>query len=574
VIDPGAARMDRMLAPARWLRLDRTVCSVPVWLLCSALAPVACGSSRHGASTATGGAGSGGRSSDASAGATAGRGGSGGAVDSGVGAGGSGGNPLDPPDTGAPGRCSGHSVLAEVTAGGAGGRDAGASDASTADAAVNTVYAFPGAEGFGRNARGGRGGGVCHVTNLAPSGPGSFLDCVSLPNYTVVFDVSGWITLTGDIGVGQSRLTIAGQTAPSLGIGIRGRTLNVGGSDVVMRFLRVRRGTVSTIARNDAMIVASAAHDLIIDHCSIAFGTDETLSVPGDTPTGPHNLTVQWSIIAWGLQKDNHSAGSLFVSNMTTIHHTLWAFNKTRNPRCRSESPTARGQGGHVDWVNNVTFGWNASDPVGAANGWTITSHPFILGGTTTGEHSANAIGNYFVSELAASYAFVEGTPNFSLYFENNLLDGNGNGQLDVSDDTLGMIEGTPTLLTARLPSADVTIDDPATAYERVLASAGTTVPARDETDELLISRVQSQTGDLLQTEADLAAVGIGDRGYGTLPIERRPVDYDTDCDGMPDTWETAHALDPADPADRNEDRDADGYTNLEEYLDTLAGTY
>jgi hypothetical protein len=208
---------------------------------------------------------------------------------------------------------------------------------------------------------------------------------------------------------------------------------------------------------------------------------------------------------------------------------------------------------------------------VGAQNGWSLNHHPFILGGTPNGEHAANAIGNYFISGPSFAYAFVQGTPNFSFYFENNLLDGNGNGVLDVSDDTLGMVEGTPTLLAARLPSADVTIDDPVIAYERVLAGAGVTVPARDETDELLVSRVRTQTGDLIQTERDLVAAGVGDLGYGTLPVERRPDDYDTDCDGMPNTWETASGLDPADPADRNDDRDFDGYTNLEEYLNTVA---
>ena len=104
---------------------------------------------------------------------------------------------------------------------------------------------------------------------------------------------------------------------------------------------------------------------------------------PGDEGRGPRNLTLQHSIVAWGLQRDNHSAGSLFVSNQTTIHHTLWAFNKTRNPRCRSEEASNRGQGGHSDWVNNVIYAWNAQDPVGEERGFSISYDPFILAGTS-----------------------------------------------------------------------------------------------------------------------------------------------------------------------------------------------
>src|SRR5690606_32642643 len=266
------------------------------------------------------------------------------------------------------------------------------------------VYAFPGAEGFGRDALGGRGGEVCHVTTLADSGPGSLRDCVSQSNRTVVFDVGGWITLSSNLGITQNNLTLAGQTAPGNGIGIRGRKVSIGGSDIVLRFLRVRRGILETTARDDAMTVASGAENVIVDHCSIGFGTDENFSIPGDEGRGPRHLTVQWSIIAWGLQRNNHSAGSLLTSNETTIHHTLWAFNKTRNPRARSESPDNRGQGGHLDWVNNVIYGWNAPDPVGEEEGWSISHHPFILAGTSNGQHAANAVGNYFVSARSASY--------------------------------------------------------------------------------------------------------------------------------------------------------------------------
>jgi hypothetical protein len=411
---------------------------------------------------------------------------------------------------------------------------------------------------------------VCHVTTLSDSGAGSLRDCVSQPNRTVVFDVGGWINLSSNLGITQNNLTIAGQTAPGSGIGVRGRKLSIGGDHVVMRFLRVRRGILVTTDRDDAMTVSSDASDVIIDHCSVSYGTDETLSMPGDEGRGPRNLTLQWSIVAWGLQRNNHSAGSLFTSNQTTIHHTLWAFNKTRNPRARSEEASNRGQGGHLDWVNNVIYGWNAPDPVGEAQDWSISHDPFILAGTSNGQHAANAVGNYFISTRSASYAFHNGTSNFSLFASNNLLDGNANGALDSSKSGNDMIEGSPTLLGARLAGPEVTTDAPADAYTRVLAGAGVTVPARDEADALLISQVQGQSGILIQSEEDLIGLGVGDSGYGTLPNASRPAGFDTDQDGMPNVWETANGFNPDDADDRNGDADGDGYTNLEEYLNSL----
>jgi pectate lyase len=458
-----------------------------------------------------------------------------------------------------------------VATGGAGGN--GAMDGSggfAGNGEPGVLRAFPGAEGFGRDALGGRGGTVCHVTTLADSGAGSLRDCVSQSNRTVVFDVGGWITLSSNLGITQNNLTIAGQTAPGNGIGVRGRKVSIGGSHIVLRFLRIRRGIVATTDRDDAMTVSSAAENVIIDHCSVGFGTDETLSMPGDEPIGPRNSTLQWSIVAWGLQRNNHSAGSLFTSNQTTIHHTLWAFNKTRNPRARSELASERGEGGHLDWVNNVIYGWNAPDPVGETEGWSLSHHPFILAGTSNGQHAANAVGNYFVSTRSAGFAFVDGSSNFSLYLADNLLDGNANGVLDASKSGTDMVDGSVTFLGERLAGPLVGTDSPAVAYERVLTGAGVTVPARDEADALLVSQVRAQSGILIQSEQDLVGLGVGDQGYGTLPSASRPAGFDTDGDGMPDAWETANGLDPAQPADGIGDADGDGYTNLEEYLNSL----
>src|SRR5262249_17809872 len=155
-------------------------------------------------------------------------------------------------------------------------------------------------------------------TQLGDRGAGSLRECVSVGHRTVVFDVGGWITLDSALGVTVDQLTVAGQTAPGGGVGVRGQKLSIGGKDIVLRFLRGRRGILKTSDRNDAMAISSAAERVIVDHCSVGFGTDENLSMPGDEGVGPRELTVQWSVIAWGLQRNNHSAGSLLTASNTT----------------------------------------------------------------------------------------------------------------------------------------------------------------------------------------------------------------------------------------------------------------
>jgi hypothetical protein len=447
-------------------------------------------------------------------------------------------------------------------------------DAGPRDAAPDVpeppppVLAFPGAEGFGRFALGGRGGSVCHVTSLADSGAGTLRDCVSRSNVTVVFEVGGWITLTDRLSIAGQNVTIAGQTAPGGGIGVRGRQVTISGSNLVVRFLRVRRGTVTSTGDEDTLIIASVAHDLILDHCSVGFGLDETFSVPGDEPTGPRNLTVQWSIIAYSLQLTNHSAGSLFVGNDTSLHHTLWALNKTRNPRAKTA------EGGVLDWVNNVTFGWDARHEYGEQQGWSLSHHPFIMANSGTGAHFVNAVGNVFLSLRPTSYAFVggfnnpEGVPAFNLYFADNLLDGDANGTFEATKTDFDMVALPATRLTERLAAPEVTTDTALEAYNRVLASAGATLPERDEVDALTVTHARNQTGVLITTEADLELEGVTNAGYGTLALGYPPAD--TDRDGMPDDWETANALDPMNPADGAADTNDDGFTNLEDYLNSI----
>jgi hypothetical protein len=278
---------------------------------------------------------------------------------------------------------------------------------------------------------------------------------------------------------------------------------------------------------------------------------------------------VQWSIIAYSLQFTNHSAGSLFVGNDTSVHHTLWALNKTRNPRARTA------EGGVLDWVNNVTFGWDARHEYGEQQGWSLSHHPFIMANSGTGAHYVNAVGNVFLSLRPAGYAFVggfdnaDGVPAFNLYFADNLLDGDANGAFEATKTDFDMVALPATRLDERLAAPEVATDTALEAYGRVLAGAGATLPERDEVDALTVTHARNHTGVLITTEADLELEGVTNDGYGTLAPGNAPTDRDRD--GIADDWETAHALDPGNPADGAADPNGDGFTNLEDYLDSLA---
>lgn len=223
------------------------------------------------------------------------------------------------------------------------------------------IPAFPGAEGFGAYAIGGRGGDVYHVVNLNTSGSGSLeegLATVPPQGRTIVFDVSGYIKINGTLTLGSSKVTIAGQTAPGDGIGVTNGTFLIRGDDVIVRHFRFRDGYSP-----DALNMDSNSTNTIIDHCDVMLSNDENFS---SFNSPPENVTFQWSINAWGME--THSAGGLWDIRNGTTHHTLWSHNHTRNPKSHP---------GLLDWVNNVMFDWDMSGAARKLHGHTF----YRLGG-------------------------------------------------------------------------------------------------------------------------------------------------------------------------------------------------
>jgi hypothetical protein len=427
--------------------------------------------------------------------------------------------------------------------------------------AAAQLPAFPGAEGAGAYAKGGRGGDVYHVVNLEPSGPGSLAEGfnkVPESGRTIVFDVSGYIPISGRLVLNASKVTIAGQTAPGDGIGLKGGTFRLVQDDVIIRHLRFRNGRSA-----DSVNVDGTSSDTIFDHCDVLLGKDENFS---SFKRPPENLTMQWSVNAWGME--THSAGGLWDQQHATAHHSLWSHNHTRNPKARPN--------GCLDWINNVTFDWDIG---------------FILGDSnTTADWKANIRGCYFICPpgnirpvaLEKAKLDAAGKPNFILYIDNSLMDSDGDGILSATKKDYALASGDYTRGTAPFPNhgVSVTVDDPLTSYKKIVSAVGPlrlnadpTRPLRDEVSTILVDNLVKQRRHHVSAPAE---TGAANEGFGVLNSSAAP--KDSDQDGMPDFWEVATGSNPT-TANHNDAVPSasylpsapSGYTLLEEYLHFLA---
>jgi autotransporter-associated beta strand protein len=398
--------------------------------------------------------------------------------------------------------------------------------------------AFPGAQGFGRFATGGRNGTVYHVTNLNDSGPGSFRDAVSVSGRTVVFDVAGVIAYTGARYNVAPNITIAGQTAPGDGVTLYGDGIGYTGShNTITRFIRYRMGVNGTKDK-DAVSIDSG-HDMIFDHITASWGRDETFSISGSDPV---NITIQSSIISQGLQ--GHSAGGLVQTDgAVSILRSLYIDNDTRNPKVK----------GVNEYVNNVVCNW---ETIG-----------YNMGGDSAGESFVNVFNNYFMRGPASgSSAISGGNTDFHIYATNNWYDGNRNGLLDGTELPFASY-GPMDLKTTpyAYPIAPVSAYSPLTALKLAISDVGPSF-RRDSVDELMIQQLTSWglLGGTITSELIAPMNGPG--------VIRNGTPYpDADNDGMPDFWENGTGSNPAVANNNAASPSGSGYTRLEDYLNWLA---
>ena len=423
-------------------------------------------------------------------------------------------------------------------------------------AAVTQPLAFPGAEGAGRTALGGRGGKVMTVTTLADHGPGSLRAAVEAKGpRTVVFAVAGTIPLETPLRIREPRITIAGQSAPGGGITLRDHPLEVSADDVVIRYIRSRLGDESK-TESDAIWILGGRR-IILDHVSASWSVDETLSAsanytrPGE---GFYDLTVQWSIIANSLThslhaKGEHGYGSLIRGgrgSRISFHHNLWANHEARMPRPGNYSgPDVDPEGAWFDFRSNVFYNWGGGRSGYNADKASLARYNFVDNSYLAGPQSKKPI------------AFDESNSLAKAYFAGNSMNGT------IPADPWSLVTGVQApgyRLTTPVEMPPVATDSAASSYAKVLAKAGAS-RARDSVDAAVVAGVRDRTGHQIDSQRDMG-------GWPVLATGTSPVD--TDHDGMPDAWERTHGLNPA-RDDSASDANHDGYTALEEYLNGLA---
>ena len=413
--------------------------------------------------------------------------------------------------------------------------------------------AFPGAEGAGAYALGGRGGQVITVTSLADSGPGSLRAAVEAKGpRTIVFAVSGNISLLKPLRLREGRVTIAGQTAPGGGITLRGNSFIIEADDVVVRYIRSRLGD-ETRVEGDAMSVIGGQR-IILDHVSASWSVDETLSAgqPTKNPTeGVRDLTVQWSVIAESLNRSAHAKGSHGYGSLVragfgarlSFHHNLWAHHSARMPRPGNyNGPEIDPTGPLIEFRSNLFYNWGGSRSGYNADKATHIAYNFIDNSYIAGPNSKG------------NMAFEESNSLARAFFAGNSMNG------AIPADPWSLVTGVAipaNRLSAPVDIAAIAADPAFRAAARILAKAGASCP-RDTVDSRVAASVERRTGKHIDSQSEVG---------GWPELASAPPRPDRDGDGMPDAWERKHRLDPADAADGNGDRDRDGFTNLEEWL-------
>ena len=421
--------------------------------------------------------------------------------------------------------------------------------------------AFPGAEGAGKWSAGGRGGKVYEVNSLNDSGPGTLREAINASGpRIVVFRVSGTIALLSNLTIRNPYITIAGQTAPGDGICLKDRSFVISADHVIIRYLRARTGDNAGLELDT--ITAGKGQYIILDHCSATWGIDETLST--SAYSGLDKVTVQWCLIAESLNCSVHSEGCHGYGTLAkggfgaqyTYHHNLYAHHSGRSPYPGNYNRVdIDPQGLTFDFCNNVIYNWGGD----------------FAGYNTQGGHNSvtrmNFIGNYYKQGInsTANKAFFQRVTTSKGYFSSNWMNNAypadpwnivifDEGWTQEQIDDFKLSSPTPV-------NEPVTMDDAQTAYERVLTDVGATLPRRDSVDTRIINSVIDGTGRIIDDEDQVG-------GWPQLNSTTPPAD--SDHDGMPDKWEIARGLNPNDVNDNKLDRDGDGYTNVEEYLNYL----
>lgn len=471
-------------------------------------------------------------------------------------------------------------------------------------AAMAQAPAFPGAEGFGRYVTGGRGGTVYHVTNLNDSGTGSLREALGKSGKrTIVFDVSGTIKLRSDIKVSKGDVTVAGQTAPGDGITLANYTINMSANNVIIRFIRSRRGNAVDINEGADAIWGRQRSNIILDHCSFSWSIDEVASFYDN-----RNFTMQWCTIAEALNnaghgKGAHGYGGIWGGKGASFHHNLLIHLNNRVPRFNGARYAWSGydtskypntiQAERVDFRNCVMYNWGSGGCYGGPGGGYI-----------------NMVNNYYkagpgtknktrVTQVSKSDSGNGGDNPFPDYTSRYYINGNyvtAAGASAANYDWKGVVydSGIPTVngercmndnknyygegagyvkikLDEPIDAGEVTTHNAEIAYLKVMQYAGASL-SRDSHDERYMRETQNGTAEYMGSVTKTKGIIDSQNDVGGWPtLNSGTAPLDSDKDGMPNDWETANGLNPnSNDANKYTIDPYKYYTNLEVYINSL----
>ncbi len=492
----------------------------------------------------------------------------------------------------------------------------------TASAQFTSAPAFPGAEGYGRYTTGGRGGTIYHVTSLddycdnkdysssytteTPI-PGTLRYAINQSGARIiVFDVAGTITLKSPIKITKGDLTILGQTAPGDGICLKDQNVTIQASNIIIRYLRFRMGDEgkryykngSELADKDKHVEDDAINsyhkdgsevsNIIIDHCSMSWCTDECGSFYGN-----RNFTLQWCILSESLrnsvhEKGQHGYGGIWGGEKASFHHNLIADHDSRNPRF--DHGYVSTLAGPVDFTNNVVYNWGANSAYGGENKPDYQAKEFnminnyykagpytqsygyttnrLLNPTTQCSNCNSADktdvvpGKFYISgnkvngstaTISTTYITFESNYNLSLFQSNCILSSKSKSS-----------ESQFNYNTISLQSADK-------AYEAVANYAGASF-SRDAVDTRVVSDMRNEVATYSGSKGSYGGLIDTQSDVGGWPALTGTAKTDTDGDGIPDEWEDSYGLDKNDASDATTySLDPQGYyMNIEVYANSL----
>jgi hypothetical protein len=440
----------------------------------------------------------------------------------------------------------------------------------------NDPIAFPGAEGYGKYTTGGRGGKVFIVTNLDDDGEGSFRKAATANGpRTIVFAVSGTIHLNSTISI-KANATIAGHTAPGDGICVADKSVQLGGDNIILRYMRFRLG--DKMQRQAGQVDGSGGEDafsgggkkhIIIDHCTFSWSNDECFSVyNGDSST------FQWNIISEPLNysyhfetgdKDweKHGFGGIWGGKHLSAHHNLFAHCNNRNPRFNGNR---QGVMEFVDYTNNVIYNWGGNNIyAGEGGNYNIINNYFKYGPSTNknvryrivnpGKTETIGFGKWYVNGN-----YVDEAKDISKNNWQGIVMGNGGTE---EDKKIAVIDKPH-------PADPMNIQTATAAYESVLNQAGASFK-RDTLDERVINDVKNRTGFIIDVQGRYPHHSPFEMTVNAWPgLRSLPAPADSDKDGIPDDWEKKNGLNASDASDAAKISLHKFYTNIEVYINSL----